>query len=225
MNRAILERLKTQTILYAEDDRDLQGNVASYLGLIFSRVVLADDGAKAWEVFQSEPIDVVLSDLDMPQMNGIELIKRIREIDEKTPVVVMTAHTTPEYTLEAIELGLARYLVKPFVGEELLGALEKIYANERPARRELGSGTVYDYDEKAILFEGEIIGLTVKECALLELFIAHKGHLISNEMIENSVWNGEFVSDTALRALIKNLRKKLPINCISNVVGQGYKLD
>lgn len=222
--KKLLERLKSLTILYAEDDPDVKKNVTGYLELVFGSVIDVATGTEAYERFQEGGIDVVLTDIDMPGLSGIELAKKIREQDQATPIIIMTAHTKPEYLIDAVELNITRYLVKPFVGEALLGALEKSFARTESGPLPISGSLFYDSHEKQLLHEGRNIPLTLKESRLLELFLRKKNQLLPAEELERYIWEEEFVTDSALRALIKNLRKKLPVDCIKNSVGLGYKL-
>lgn len=222
--KKLLERLKSLTILYAEDDPDVKKSVTGYLELVFGHVVGATTGTEAYERYESGGVDVVLTDIDMPGLNGIDLAKKIRAIDQTTPIIIMTAHTKPEYLIDAVELNITRYLVKPFVGEALLGALEKSFAQAADGPVSITGQLFYDTHEKQLIDGDAVIPLTVKESRLLELFLRRKNQLLSQEEIERYIWEEEFVTDSALRALIKNLRKKLPVDCIKNQVGLGYKL-
>ena len=222
--KKLLERLKSLSILYAEDDPDVKKNVSGYLELVFGNIVGASNGLEAYERYQEGGIDVILTDIDMPGMGGIELAKKIREVDPTTPIIIMTAHTKPEYLIDAVELNITRYLVKPFVGEALLGALEKCFSQANDGPVPISGRLCYDSHEKQLIDGDIIIPLTVKESRLMELFLRRKNQLLSQEEIERHIWEDEFVTDSALRALIKNLRKKLPVDCIKNQVGLGYKL-
>ena len=222
--KKLLERLKSLTILYAEDDPDVKKSVTGYLELVFGHVVGATTGTEAYERYESGGVDVVLTDIDMPGLNGIDLAKKIRAIDQTTPIIIMTAHTKPEYLIDAVELNITRYLVKPFVGEALLGALEKSFAQAADGPVSITGQLFYDTHEKQLIDGDAVIPLTVKESRLLEVFLRRKNQLLSQEEIERYIWEEEFVTDSALRALIKNLRKKLPVDCIKNQVGLGYKL-
>jgi DNA-binding response OmpR family regulator len=199
-------------------------DVGSYLGIVFSRVIEAHDGNEAYRLYRKEKPDIILTDIDMPGQSGIELTKAIRAEDTLTPIIIMTAHTKPEYLIDAVELNITRYLVKPFVGDDLLAALEKIYLQHPDKTERLTDTLQYDRENKTLHHEGQTIPLTVKESRLLELLLKRKNHLFSPQELETAIWEEEFVTDSALRALIKNLRKKLPVDCIKNIVGHGYKL-
>ena len=224
MNTKLLDKLKKLTILYAEDDKNVQKDVRGYLELVFKDVIVASDGLEAYNIFNEKQPDLLLTDIDMPGVSGIELAKKIRKDDQDVPIIIMTAHTKPEYLIDAVELNITRYLVKPFVGEDLLAALEKMMDSKGDEHVEIADNLIYQNDEKLLLHNGTSIPLTVKESMLLELFLSRKNHVFSTVEMENSIWGDEFVTDSALRALIKNLRKKLPVDCIKNIVGHGYKL-
>jgi len=150
MNKKLLGKLKKLTILYAEDDKNVQKDVSGYLDLVFKDVVAASDGIQAYDIFEKSRPDIVLTDIDMPGLNGIELAKKIRANDKETPIIIMTAHTKPEYLIDAVELNITRYLIKPFVGEELLGALEKVIGGRDDEIAEITDSLLYQKDEKLL---------------------------------------------------------------------------
>lgn len=119
-----LDDLKNCTILYAEDDYTTRQMLASILEDYFSKVIVAKDGLEAWEMFQAYRVDIVLTDIVMPNIDGIELMRNIRKTDSKNiPIVLISALTDTNYFLDAIKLRCNGYLLKPLRTDELLRAL------------------------------------------------------------------------------------------------------
>lgn len=122
----ILERLKEMNLLYVEDDEDtLQASkiiLEDYVKTLF----IARDGQEALEIFENQKIDLILTDILMPKLNGIEMIKIIRQKHPNLPIIITTAHTETQYLLDAIHLKVDRYILKPIVLEDLFGAFEKV---------------------------------------------------------------------------------------------------
>ncbi|MDY5185235.1 response regulator [Helicobacter trogontum] len=119
-----IDILKHFTILYAEDDFTAQQTLASILGDYFGNVIVAKDGLEAWEIFQANQIDIVLTDIVMPRYDGIKLMSQIRDHAHKdVPIVLISALTETHYFLDAIKLGCNGYLLKPIKIDDLLDTL------------------------------------------------------------------------------------------------------
>ena len=224
MDEKLLKKLSHYKVLYAEDDLGVRKNVNEFLSLLFKEVYLASDGQEALALFKEHEPDLIITDIKMPRMSGIELVKKIREMDEHVQIIMITAYTEVDFMLEAIELSLLRYIVKPITEPKLFEALEKfLQAKEKTYFKELAPDWFYDNLQKAIVHEGELFELTKKEAKLIEMLL-HKDSIISYEEIEERLWEHEYMSLNALRLMIKNLRKKLPEGVLKNIQGIGYKL-
>jgi DNA-binding response OmpR family regulator len=224
MDEKLLKKLSHYKVLYAEDDLGVRKNVNEFLSLLFKEVYLASDGQEALALFKEHEPDLIITDIKMPRMSGIELVKKIRETDEHVQIIMITAYTEVDFMLEAIELSLLRYIVKPITEPKLFEALEKfLQAKEKTYFKELAPDWFYDNLQKAIVHEGELFELTKKEAKLIEMLL-HKDSIISYEEIEERLWEHEYMSLNALRLMIKNLRKKLPEGVLKNIQGIGYKL-
>ncbi|MDD3324332.1 MAG: response regulator transcription factor [Sulfurospirillaceae bacterium] len=224
MNEKLLKQLSNYTVLYAEDDSGIRKNINELLSMLFKEVYLAVDGEEAYEKYISLKPDLVITDIKMPRLNGIDLAKKIRHVDDQAQIIVITAHTEVDFMLEAIELFLVRYIVKPITEPKLLDALEKFLdSKEKVNRKEIADGWFYDYLKKAICHNETLYELTKKEARFLEILLS-KNSIISYEEIERELWGDEYMSLNALRLMIKNLRKKLPEGVLKNIQGVGYKM-
>ena len=157
-------------------------------------------------------------------MDGIELAKKVRQKEPKAQILITSAHTEVDYMLEAIELSLVRYIVKPITETKLSDALNKfLISKENSGVVEFSDGWFYDMDQKQIKNEDKIFDLTKKEVKFLEMLL-ERDSVISYEEIEAELWEGEYMSLNALRLMMKNLRKKLPEGSLKNIQSIGYKL-
>ena len=224
MNIKMLKQLSNYRVLYAEDEDGVRKNVSEMLKLLFKEVYVASDGEEAYVLFKEYLPDIVITDIKMPKLSGIELAKKIRKKDEKTQILVISAHTEVDYMLEAVELSLIRYIVKPITETKLFEALERFLEIQKGAGIiNLTEGWVYDSSNKTIKNETIEYELTKKESSLLELLLSKKS-VLTYEEIEMELWPNEYMSLNALRLLMKNFRKKLPKNYLKNIQGVGYKL-
>jgi len=224
MNKQMLKQLSNYTVLYVEDEEGVRKNVSEILELIFEEVFVACDGQEGYELFEKHQPDLVITDIQMPRLTGIELAKKIRKISDKTQILIISAHTEIDYMLEAVELSLVRYIIKPITETKLFEALERFLEIQKSSGIiDLVQGWQYDSSIKVIKSEEENYELTKKESSLLELLLSKKS-VLTYEEIEMELWPDEYMSLNALRLLMKNFRKKLPKDYLKNIQGVGYKL-
>jgi len=219
--------LKNLTLLYVEDEEMIRQNAVEYLSRICLNVLEAKDGMEALEVYEKNKPDIIISDIKMPRMNGLEMATHIRKVDKETPIIIATAHTETDYLLKAVELQLIKYIVKPITSakltEALLLSVDYLTVKSKNILI-LEDGTLYDVLNKTLLIKNEIIKLTKNEQLLLQLLAVNHQRAISYAEIENSIWDYEGMSMDALRSLVRTLRKKLQGDFIENISGIGYRL-
>lgn len=224
MNEVMLTQLSNYTVLYAEDDEGVRVNVAEMLNLIFKKVLMAQDGLEAYELFLEYKPELVITDIKMPKLNGMDLARKIRKEDTKIQILIMSAHTEVDFMLEAIDLSLMKYLVKPITQTKLFDALDKFLQTQKIDNLvTLKDGWGYNSAKKVTVFDEKEFELTKKESKLLEMLL-HKKSVLTYSEIEQELWKDEHMSLNALRLLIKNLRKKLPEGYLKNIQSIGYKL-
>lgn len=222
-----MEKLKSLRLLYAEDEEGIRKPMANTLSYYLKEVIEAKDGEEGLDLYYEQRPDIILTDLRMPRKDGLYMVKEIRKMDKKTPILMITAHTDKEYLLSAIELKIEKYLIKPVALDELLSAL-RLCIEEIESDRSVSiecAGCTFDFKNKRIVTEGKEIEMTHKESDFLELLLRKKGLVVSYEEIEMSVWKEEFMSIAALRTLVKSLRKKLPNHPIKNHSQAGYSFE
>ncbi len=223
---AIHKKLQTLSLLIAEDDETTLKWLIRVLSIYFKEVRGAKDAMEALELFNEKASDVIVSDIQMPQVDGLHLLQKIALLSPKTIRVVMTAFNSPEYINRAVEAEVHLYLKKPIDIDEFLVAIaSNIPREEIDSRLQfLGESYYYDTLQKIVKKDNQIIKLTKKEVLFIELLLQNKTSIVSIEQIENSIWNVP-VSADAIRMVVVGIRKKLYPNIILNLKGLGYKLN
>jgi len=224
MNKEIL---KNYTILYVEDDDEVRKVAVEYLSRICKTVYEAENGKVALNLWRDKKPDIIITDISMPKMNGIDMARYIRAEDQKTPIIVATAYTDQDYLMKAVELQLVKYIVKPITKDKLMGALElSLQRMEDKSKFFLPLSTECSYNafSKEILCDDKPVKLTKNELLFLDLLAFNTSRVVTYEEIEAQVWPYEGMSSDAIRSLVRALRKKLPDDALENVSGVGYKL-
>lgn len=215
------------TILYVEDDDIIRKNAQMYLGNVCKKVWLAKDGLEALEVYEDYNPDIIISDIKMPRLSGLDMASKIRKTDKMTPIILATAFTDTTYLLRAVELQLVKYLVKPITSKKLHEALS--LANEHLSQDalsniQLNGNATYDTLNKTLVIHNEVIKLTKNELLLLDILVKHTRRVVTYNEIEKYIWFDGLMSMDTLRSLMRSLRKKLQDIKIENVSGVGYRL-
>jgi len=224
----MLEILKNYSVLYVEDEPEIQDNMVEYLEAYFSTVYVASNGKEALSLYKKHLPDVAILDIELPLISGLTLARSFRKNNKEMRLIMLTGHTEPEVLLEATELKLTKYLVKPISPKKFKEML-LLLSNELKSRAstlvELSQGYTWDMERDILKLHGKTIKLNEKEQRLLQLFINHKNKTVSYESIMVTVWEDSFereISIDSVKNQVSNLRKKLPKDSISSVYGQGY---
>ena len=230
----IYQYSKDLTILYVEDDKDLQNAIFDVLNDMFKNVVIANDGEDGLEKYQEQSFDLVITDINMPKMNGIELTKKIYEINEEQPIIIISAYDKSHYLLELINLGVEYFLKKPFENEDVLNVLYKIckkISEIKLSQKTIDSNIVqinkdikYNTQTLELLYQNKPIKLTKKEMALIEILVKNKNKVSTQDEIFAKLWeeNPYDASEDSLKSIISRFRKKVRGLKIENVYGLGY---
>ncbi len=222
------EFLKNLTILYVEDEEPIRKNAAEYLRRICKEVFEAKDGKEALGIWKESQPDIIITDINMPRLNGLDMARYIRTHDTQVQIIIATAHSDTEYLMQAVELQLVKYLIKPITKEKLLGALNqsiKLFEDKSKFAISLSETCSYNAYTQLIICDGKEIKLTKNELLFLDLLSHHHTRIVRYEEIENAVWPYDGMSQDAIRSLVRGLRKKVPDGAIENVSGSGYKLN
>jgi len=219
--------LKNFTVLYVEDNEMVRKNAVEFLSRVTKKVLQAKDGKEAIGMWKEFKPDIIITDINMPKLNGIDTASYIRANDKDVQIIIATAHSDTEYLIKAVELQLVKYIIKPITKEKLLGALEKsidLIEDKSKFNLALSSTCQYNAFEKIILKDNIEIKLTKNELLFVDLLAHHHSRVVKYEEIENAIWAYEGMSQDAIRSLVRGLRKKVPDGAIENISGIGYKI-
>jgi DNA-binding response OmpR family regulator len=200
-------------ILIIEDDHRLSESISAALDKDGYQCVAAYDGQMAHKFFLNDVFHLVVLDLNLPQINGIELCKKFRETNPQVPILIITAFGDIESKMEAFDLGADDYLVKPFHLKEL-SAKVKVFL-KRAEQSVLESGYQYmdiqvDPNKKAVVRDGKVINLTPKEYSLLEYLLKNKNRIISKDELARNLWDVNYgVTHNTIEVYINFLRNKI----------------
>ena len=225
MKPELIEELKNISVLCVEDEDGIRQTIVNTLNYYFKDVYEATSGNEGFELYEYYKPKIVITDIQMRDGNGVELVKRIRENDFETMIIMLTAHSNEEYLMDLINLNINHYILKPLNLKKLSQALEKyLVKSSKPVM--LSDDLLFDLQKRELIYKGsEIIPLRKREKDFLYLLYEKKGSILKYEEIEFELWNDKEMTTHALKSFIKELRNKLPINVIKNVPQEGYTLQ
>ena len=230
-NPAMSNILKNLNILYIEDEENIKINMKKVLLLLCENVFDAQNIEEAKYIIKNQRIDIIISDINLPDTNGIEFIKELRKTDKTIPVILLSAFTDTKYLLEATKLKLVDYLTKPVdfktLNNSLHTCVEEILDNSRYIIS-FKNNIQYNVLQKKLfdLNIKEEITLTSKELDLIDFLIKNSNRIVSSEELKSNLWEDYFeATDSALKNLLNKVRKKIGKESITNISGVGYKLS
>jgi DNA-binding response OmpR family regulator len=225
-------------ILIAEDEQDIRELIEIHLMKDGYDVLTAKDGIEALEIFNSEPVDLAVLDVNMPRLNGFKLLNKIRKVS-KIPVILLTARGSDEDKILGLGLGADDYLTKPISMVELVARIKahfrRNYEYIEPQNEEkkiLKSGDlVIDLDQFSASKNGELLELNAKEIKLLIYFMKNKGKVFTKKQIYEEVWDDYYYGDNnTIMVYISRLRSKIEDEkdeprYIKTIRGIGYRFE
>ncbi len=218
-------------IFIIEDETALCNSIAEGLRIDGYEVDSCQDGLEALELCEVEHYDLILLDLNLPGMDGMEVLRRLREEDGETPVLILSARGQIRDKVEGLDAGANDYLTKPFHFEELEARVRSL--TRRKFIQEdvcLQYGEIsFDTKARAAMAKGQSLSLTRKEAGLLEYLLLHQGQVVSHEEMLEHLWDSSVNSfSNSIRVHISSLRRKLRAalgyDPIQNKIGQGYTI-
>jgi len=220
-------------ILVVDDDLELLRLIAFALRQAGYMVLEAQDGPQALAVFERERPDLVVLDVNLPRLNGFEVLKKIRSISEGLPVMMLTVRTGEEDQVRGLDLGADDYLGKPFSPRTLLARVRALLRRagvDRPAPLTAGD-LLLDLESQTVRVKGgDPVRLTNLEVRLMQLLLANGGHTLPLERLTSHVWGYRGLGDRQLlKQLVHRLRRKIEVDpasprCLVTVTGVGYAL-
>lgn len=218
-----------QNILIIEDDLETLELMIEIFESEFSTIYSAIDGYEAIEVFNQNKIDVILCDINIPKLDGLDTINKLRKIDYSVPIIIVSAYSDSNNLLRASNSNIQGYFTKPLTLDKIDNILNKIFYHQNHEfinkKLQINPSTILDLGNSQVIINNEVRKFTNKEFEFIKLLVQKKGSIVPYRTIEEIVWNDDkMMSSTSLRTLVKNIRKKLSCDAIENISKMGYRL-
>jgi len=239
----VFSQTKKLTLLFIEDDENFKKETNEIFKELFCKVDLAENAEIGLEKYlshyqkQDKYYDIVITDINLPQKNGIELIKQIYKINEHQPIIVLSAHNESNYLLELINIKIEQFLIKPLdynkilevffnVSSKILKEDIKENSNFETNLIKLNNDFLWNKKDFVLYHKNKNIKLTKKEILLMQLFIKNGSKISTTQEISDALWNRktDLKTKSDLKPLISRFRKKIHPITIESVYGLGYKL-
>ena len=221
-------------ILVAEDDRDIAALVALYIHKAGWTPHIAPSGDEALAYARQHPVDVVILDVMLPGLSGLEVCRALRA-DKATagiPIIIVTARGEEADRIVGLEIGADDYVSKPFSPAELVARIRALMRRAKRAEPEESSlqfgPLVMDLTRHTVSDDGQDVKLTAKEFLLLQYLLQHRGRVLSRDVLLGDVWGYRYTGGTrTVDVHVRRLREKLPVlvNALVTVKQFGYKLE
>ncbi len=213
-------------VLVVEDEAAVAGALRRGLGAEGFVVDLAPDGARGYDLALAGDYDVVVLDIMLPRLNGYEVVRRLREQEVWSPVLMLSAKDGEYDIADALDYGADDYLTKPFSFVELLARLRALVrrgGRERPTVL-AANGLRLDPSAHTVTREGEPVVTTAREFALLEYLMRRPGEVVAKTELRDHVWDGASDDVNVVEVYVGYLRRKLGPDVIETVRGAGYRV-
>ena len=224
----IINRSKNLNVLYVEDNDDVRNQTTKMLGAFFENIDLANNGKEGFELFSDKSYDLVITDIKMPEIDGMTLIKMIREINDSIPILILSAHDDKDYLLKSIDFNVEGYILKPYNLNQIADTIMKVMERNVEVFSKNSVLLVDDFswqvENKSLVKNGEKIKLTGNEIKLFDCFIKAPNLSLSYNDIEEAVFEDYNFDNRRVRNLLSRLKKKTDTELFNSVYGFGYEL-
>lgn len=214
-------------LLVVEDDKVIREGLCEFLGACGYHMVSAKDGLEAIRLFEEETLHLLILDIQIPYLSGLEVLKKIRQTSQ-VPALILTAFSDEAYQMDAFSHLADGYIEKPFSLPLLRVRIDSLL------KRYYGAMETFTYCDTEVNFtsytatyRGESVDMNAKEVEILKCLVAHQGQALTRQQIIDQVWkeSDEIPYDRVIDVYIKELRKKLGLDCIVTIRNVGYKLE
>jgi DNA-binding response OmpR family regulator len=217
--------LKDLKVLLVEDEESISRLLREAVADSFCTFMIAKDGLEGIALFKKLKPDIVITDIMMPHISGLEMAQEIRKIDPDIHIIILSAFSEKEKLLSAIDIGINKYFLKPFDADELLDYIQSITPKLSDRLIKLDDGFVFNKSTNSLYKKERFVPLTKNEMKFLSLLLDNEEMVIDDKIIKESLWEDEDASDERVRTFIRRLRAKTSKKLIKNVKGVGYQLS
>lgn len=211
-------------ILFLEDEQTIREVLSEYMKLQDYHVTEVEDGDKAVEYLAEQAFDMAVLDIMVPGRNGLEVLSYIRENHPDMAVIMLTALGDEQTQIHAFNQYADDYVIKPVSPIILLKRMETILRRTGKMKESKEKGLIFHEEAFQLFHDGKLLELTLSEYLLLQVLYQHPKRVFTREQLILRIFNEDYIgNDRIIDAHVKNLRKKLPVNCIKTVIGVGYQ--
>lgn len=224
-------------VLLAEDESVAREILSFYLDTIFDEVVVAEDGLEGLNIYksslkQNEKFDLVLTDIKMPNMGGIEMLENIHKLNKEQKFIIVSAYKDEDMLQKSISLKVLGYFIKPLnvdnVMKLLTKAKEEVLEDRKIAEGIMQINSIYTYhkNSKLLYEDAALVKLSKKETLALDILIQNRGKITDIETFKKVIWEGKETLDATFRTVMKRLKDKIKTkDFITSRKGQGYIIE
>lgn len=220
----LIKQLQNYTVLCVEDEDGIRKRLVNTLRYYFKEVYEANNGEDGFDMYQEYKPSLIISDIEMPNQNGISMIEQIRQKDFDTIVIMITAYSNEEYLLELINLNINQYILKPVNSDSLLSGIVKAFGNSLNEIINFSENMYFDKTQMELFYNNELVSLRKRDKEFLLLLHRNRNGVLTYDLIEEYLWRDKSMSLSALKTFIKEFRQRIPVDIITNVPQIGYKL-
>ena len=220
----LIKQLQNYTVLCVEDEEGIRKRLVNTLKYYFKDVYEANNGEDGFDMYQEYKPSLIISDIEMPNQNGISMIEQIRQNDFDTIVIMITAYSNEEYLLELINLNINQYILKPVNSDSLLSGIVKAFGNSLNEVINFSENMHFDKTQMELFYKNELVPLRKRDKEFLLLLHKNRNGVLTYDLIEEYLWRDKSMSLSALKTFIKEFRQRIPVDIITNVPQIGYKI-
>jgi len=225
--------LMKKTILLVEDEDEIREDLALFLEFSDYEVLQASNGKEAYQLYQDHFIDLMITDIEMPRMNGLELAEKIRMQDSEISILIISGYSDKDKLLRAVKLNLIDYMIKPFTQKSILKTISDIFEKKERLLKDSDTNAfklnnyLFDFAQNTLSCEDKSYTLTPKQSQVLKFMIEHQNQILSPIDIYYALYpnHDREYSNASIRNIVKRLRSVLPEGVIESIYSEGYKFN
>lgn len=225
--KKILEYTQNMQVLYVEDNEEVQFSTKTMLDVLFLNIDLANNGEEGYNYFYKNKYkyDMIFSDIEMPICDGINMTKKIRNIDKDIPIILLSAYDDKNYLLEAIKCNILDYIIKPYNLQTIINTIKKILDLQHDnVFIELIDNYKWNNHKNSLYKNEGEVELTKNERLFLKTLINAKGSICSSEILEDTIFENCNYDNKRIRNIVTKLKNKLHTSLVKSIYGEGYKI-
>jgi len=225
MSNSMHKPIKNLKILIVEDEPKLASLLKDAVNHYCYSVTVAVNGKEGIEKYLKVKPDIIITDIMMPHLDGLDMTIQIKEINQDVPIIVLSAFGDQEKLLKAIDIGITKYFIKPIDPDALIEFLSNLAVKlDKKKVITLNDEFSFNNNTKNLYKNDKLVKLTKREKLFLELLVINPTIVLNFEIIKTNLWDNEVITDERLRTFVRRFRNKCSKDLIKNVSGQGYTL-